>query len=90
MNEDINELVTVILSTHDSDAKFRASVQMLKLIFDTQKKFLIAIRAVVKDRDSLDEKQVEAIRTSVESLIGGANQIQGFFDVILNKEYKVN
>ena len=94
MDEDVDkgaaDFMDIILKTRDPDVKFRASVQMLKVIFGIQKNFLVAIRGIVKDKEALSPDEIKAVRGSIESLISGVNSIITLYDTILSKEYKVN
>lgn len=87
---EVGELFSIILRTNDPDVKFRSTVQMLKVIFETQKSFFVDIRALIKNKQSLKPEEIEAIQHSIESLISGVNSIQSLFDKMLEKEYKVN
>ncbi len=88
--EETERLLGFILETTDKDLKLKATVMLFKHTFRTQKRVLVAVRDVIKNKISLDLDEVQAIKNSVESLIGGINLISKVFDKILTNEYKVN
>jgi len=90
LRKEAERLLGLILETTDKDLKLKATVMLLKYTFRTQKRVLVAVRDVIKNKISLGSEEVHAIQGTVESLIGGINLISKVFDKILTNEYKVN
>ena len=89
-HKEAEELLYSIVETTDKDLKLKLTVSLFKYTFKIQKRVLVSMRDVIKNKISLDSDETKAIKNSVESLIGGVNLISKVFDMILTNEYKVN
>ena len=89
-NEEVADLFEVALTTNDKDLKLKVSLDLMKHTFSTQKDFFVAIRDLVKDRESLSLEEIKSLKRCMETLISGVNSIDKMFSKILDKQYEIN